>query len=125
MMEFQEKRKLKSFMYSRVTILLLIVVIVWLAGSVWSVYKKQDMTKDNLSKVAASLEALQVRERMLSSEIEKLKTESGVEQEIREKYNLVKEGEEVIVVVNKEADSDSQLGSTQIGFWQKVLDWLK
>ncbi len=80
---------------------------------------------DNLSKTAASLEGLQVRDKMLSAEIERLKTETGVEQEIREKYNLVKEGEEVIMVVDKELDDNLGSKSTPIGFWQKVLDWLR
>ena len=80
---------------------------------------------DNLSKTAASLEGLQARDKMLSAEIERLKTETGVEQEIREKFNLVKEGEEVIVVVDKDTEADSSSGVTEISFWQRVLDWLR
>jgi cell division protein FtsB len=92
---------------------------------VWEVYEKECLTKENLTKTANSLKGLQVREKMLSSGINKLETDNGIEQEIREKYGLVKPGEEVIIVVDK-GDSTSSLPiSSRTGFWQKVKDWLK
>jgi len=96
-----------------------------LVKAVWGVYQKQDITKDNLFKVEASLNSLQAREKMLSSEIERLKTASGKEEEIREKYGLIKEGEEMIVVVDDDSSNNSGPVSTPISFWQKVLDWLR
>ena len=83
------------------------------------------VTKENLSKTAASLESLQVREKMLSSEIEKLKTAGGTEAEIREKYGLVRPGEEVIVIVDKDGDTDFDQATTSGGFWDKVRGWFQ
>ena len=125
MLEFQEKRKIKRFFYSKVTLIFLIILIFLLLKMVWSVYEKQALTKDNLAKTAASFEGLQAREKMLSSSIDKLKTDSGIEQEIREKYGLVKPGEEVIVIVDGEDSTSSEPVSSEISFWQKVKDWLK
>ena len=87
MLEFQEKRKLRSFLYSKTTLAILIIFIVLAANAVWGVYKKQSLTKENLAQTAATFDGLQAREKMLSSEIEKLKTETGKEEEIREKYS--------------------------------------
>jgi len=125
MLEFQEKRKIKRFFYSRVVLVCLFILILLLLKMVWSVYEKQALTKDNLAKTAASFEGLQAREKMLSSSIDKLKTDSGIEQEIREKYGLVKPGEEVIVIVDGEGSTSSEPVSSEISFWQKVKDWLK
>jgi cell division protein FtsB len=125
MLEFQEKRKIKNLLYSRFTLVILIILIVLLLNAVWGVYKKQNLTKDNLTKTAATFEGLQVREKMLSVEIERLKTESGTEAVIREKYGLVKPGEEVIVVVNKDGDIGSNTASSTVGFWQGILDWFR
>ena len=125
MLEFQEKRKIKRFFYSKVTLIFLIILIFLLLKMVWSVYEKQALTKDNLAKTAASFEGLQAREKMLSSSIDKLKTDSGIEQEIREKYGLVKPGEEVIMIVDGEDSTNSEPVSSEISFWQKVKDWLK
>ncbi len=125
MLEFQEKRKIKRFFYSPVVLVCLLILILFLLKMVWSVYEKQALTKDNLAKTAASFEGLQAREKMLSLSIDKLKTDSGIEQEIREKYGLVKPGEEVIVIVDGEDSTSSEPVSSEISFWQKVKDWLK
>jgi cell division protein FtsB len=124
-MEFQEKRKIKKILYSKVVLFILIVLISILLFKVWDVYKKQSLAFYNLSKAAASLEGLQVREKMLLSEIQKLKTEAGAEAEIREKYGLVKPSEEVILIVDGDQGVDPNSVSTPISFWQKVLDWLR
>ena len=125
MLEFQEKRKLKRFLYSKVTFTILVVLVALFLNAVYGVYKKQDITKDNLSKTASSLDGLLAREKMLSSEIERLKTESGTEEEIREKYGLVKPGEEVIVVVDKNGDPGSNPTVTEISFWEMIVNWFK
>ena len=111
-------------MYSKVTLVILVIAIFLLFKAVFGVYIKQDMAKDNLAKTAAVYNGLQDRREMLSSEIERLKTEAGKEEEIREKFGLVKEGEEVIIVVD-DPDKVQSPSSSPISFWQKVLDWLK
>jgi cell division protein FtsB len=123
MMEFQEKRRLKRFLYSRITLICLLIIIFFLLIKVWDVYKKQALTRDYLAKTAASLESLQAREKMLSSEIERLNTEEGTEEEIREKYGLVKPGEEVIVVVDEDGMDSNSILPKEISFWQKLVNW--
>jgi cell division protein FtsB len=125
MLEFQEKRKLKRFLYSKIALVVLIIFIILFLNEVIQVYKKQDTTVDNLSKTAASLESLKNREKILSTEIARLKTVSGKEEEIREKYGLVKPGEEVIVVVDRNSDSDSTEPLVEKNFWQKIINWLQ
>jgi len=125
MLEFQEKRRLKNFLYSKVTLVILLILIAVAVNAVWGIYKKQHMAKVNLAKTAVVYAGLQAREKMLSSEIERLKTEEGKEEEIREKYGLVKPGEDVIVIVDKDDATSSDQDSTDISFWQKVLDWLR
>jgi cell division protein FtsB len=105
-------------------IILLILAVLFLKG-VWGVYEKQRLTKENLNKVAADLKNLQEREKMLSTEIDWLKTKGGTEQEIREKYGLVKPGEEVIVIVDDEKDKAGDSQPANLGFWQKIWNWLQ
>ena len=104
---------------------ILVVIIIWLSISVWGVYRKQDMTKDNLLKTTVSLNNLKNREKMLTAEIESLKTNTGKEEEIREKYGLVKAGEEVIVVVDKDDNIDSVAEPLKVGFWEKIWGWFR
>lgn len=104
----------------------LFILLVFIANAVWGIYKKQRLSKENLSQTAAVYAGLRSRGENLELEIKKLKTESGQEEEIRERYGLVKPGEEVIVIVGddigqKETDSSSD----GLNFWQKILNWLK
>lgn len=125
MLEFQDKRKIKRFIYSKITLVLLVVVVAFLLNAVWNVYKKQDYTRENLVKITASLASLRVREKMLSSEVERLKTENGVEEEIRAKYGLVKPGEEVIIVVNDDSSTSADSMPIENNLWQKFLNLFK
>ena len=125
MLEFQEKRKVKRFMYSRVTLVILLVIVAFLLKGIWGAYEKQRLTKENLNKVSIDFNKLKERESGLSSEIEWLGTKNGMEQEIREKYGLVKPGEEVIVIVNGGGGDSESIVSADSGFWQKMLEWLR
>lgn len=125
MLEFQEKRKFKKFLYCRLTSIFLLILVILILKGVWEVYEKQHYTKDNLTRVASDLQNLKERELMLSSEIQRLKTENGKEQEVREKFGLVRPGEEVIIIVDDLDGEEEGAGISGKSFWQKVLDWLK
>jgi cell division protein FtsB len=125
MLEFQEKRRLKKFLYSKITLIILLLIVVLFLNEVFEVYRKQSKTVENLSKTAASLESLQAREKILLAEVQRLKTINGKEEEIREKYGLVKPREEIIIVVNKETASNLNTSSYQKSFWQKIINWLQ
>ena len=125
MLEFQEKRKIKRYLYSRVTLVILLIFIAFLLNAVWGVYKKQSLTRDNFLKISSNFNELQAREKMLTGEINKLKTEDGTEEEIREKYGLIKPGEEVIMMVDKSGSTSSDDTVSNVGFWQKVKDWFR
>lgn len=58
----------------------------------------------------------------LSQKLELLKTPEGKEAALRERFPVVKKGENVVVIVNEQKDIDnSEMDTTQTGFWY----WLK
>lgn len=73
------------------------------------------------------------RKEKLVSNIEYLKTDDGVESEIRNKFRLVKQGESVAVIINDEASSTknnikipqniSEI-STSTSFFGKIFNYL-
>ena len=124
MLEFQEKRKVKRFLYSRITLVILLIILVLILRGVLSVYEKQQFTKENLDKVRNDWQSLEVRQQKLMSEINWLKTQGGTEAEIREKYGLAKPGEEVITIVDRNID-EAVSPTDERSFWQKVWNWLQ
>lgn len=82
-------------------------------------YDKERETGLITAQKQAILDELKSREASLTAELDRLKTVRGIEQELREKYEVAKEGEKVIVLVEppKVAAAVAEEG----GFWH----WLK
>lgn len=125
MIDFQQRRKFRNFFYSKITLVLLLVFVVFLGKQVYDIYTKNKLSRESLSITTKDYEALKTRERMLSLEIERLKTERGIEEEIRNKYDVAKPGEEVVVIVDKDRKSSSTEDSEVGGLWQKFLNLFK
>ncbi len=122
MLDFKKKRKIKEILYSRVTIVLLFVVFAFSVSNAWDVYKKSSFASDNKKIAEDDLIALEERESNLVRKIDRLKTDMGVEEEIREKFGFVREGEEVVVIVDsseeKDENADSGFGTAR-EWWKK------
>ena len=101
MLEFQEKKKLRNILNSKVTLVAIFVILVFVARATFSIYHKQKVSGENLSKVREEIAELEKREKMLNSEIDRLKTDKGTEEEIRKKFMVGKAGEEVIIIVDE------------------------
>lgn len=121
MREFQEKRRIKRYLFSPPVILVLAIAVALMVKATWNVYSKQQVSREKLELAHEELRKLKEREAMLASSIGKLGTEEGVEEEIREKFRMAKEGEHLIVVL----DSEDKVGDNteELGWWATVKDF--
>jgi len=126
MLDFKEKRKLKKILYSKPMIIVLGLVFVFMVNAVWGVYKKAKIAHGNKTLILQDFNELKEREEDLSLKIEKLKTDRGIEEKMREKFGVVREGEEVVVVIDSNVDKDKKqsIFSSQ-GMRQKFLNIFK
>lgn len=93
-----------------------------MARSVIDVYLKE---KDSAQKVASAqtvLSKLEEREKILGGEIESLKTQEGLESEIRANYDVVKPGEKVLIIVDNDKPTTT-VEKKEKGFWSWVFGW--
>ena len=81
--------------------------------------EKSDYVGELRVKLERELKSLTERRVILESDIAKLTTPGGVEEEIRKKFPVVQAGERVIVVVPEELGSTSAASST--GGWPQWL----
>lgn len=121
MFDFYEKRKIKQWIYSWPFLVLLVVISVFLAHGVWGVYQQELQTRINKNQRLTHLKELEVRKSALQDEINRLSTERGIEEEIRQKFEVAKEGESVIVIVEPPNDSYTEEGDYR-GVIQRVID---
>lgn len=123
MLDFQQKKKFRKVMYSRAALLALLVVVILLARSTYNVYKKERLSAENYNQAKKELDDLQARKTMLDSEIARLGTDSGVEEEIRSKFSVAKPGETVVVVVNSSSSNENNSSSRSL--WSKFIGWFQ
>jgi cell division protein FtsB len=119
MREFQEKQKIKNRLYSKTSALILLIVVVFISRGVLSVYAKERDSRMELALLEKKKAELSDRLARVSFNNDRLKTEEGIEAEIRSKFDVVKEDEGVIVVVDEklpEPEEDTR------GFMEKFWD---
>ncbi len=122
MLEFQRKRKTQKFIYSYFSIAILIIVIFLLAKSVFGLYGKAQASIDARKKSEHEYKELSSRYDYVKGEIERLRTEEGIEEEVREKFSVVKPGEKLIVLV---AGAAVPKVEEEKGFFKKIFDKTK
>lgn len=124
MLDIQQKRKLRAFLYSKVTLTVLFVLVVLSVHSTWVVYEKKRESENLMNISKQRVDELKMREDDLNYKIQRLDTEVGLEEEIRSKFSVVKEGEQMIVVVPN-SESPSTTTSKKLSFWQKMFNYFK
>ena len=122
-MDFHEKRKIKRLLYSKPTLIILALLVIWLSFNVFGMYKKERDTRLRRIEQREVLDELEGREESLREEIERLSTERGIEEEVRSKFEVGKEGEEVVIIVDNPDDEDVNKKEIEKTFLQKIFSW--
>jgi cell division protein FtsB len=99
MLDYQKKSKYKKYLYSKLSIALLLIISIPLLRASYSMYQKYTIGKESRDITRQEYNSLMERKNSISKEINRLKTDEGVEEEIREKFSVSKEGEEVIILL--------------------------
>ena len=121
MFDFYERRKIRQWLYSWPSFVILLAVSVFLAHGVWGVYQQERITRINKNQRSAYLEELKGRKTALEEEMARLNTDRGVEEEIRQKFEVAKEGEKELVIVDPPDRSSGAGDQTKEGLWNRIL----
>lgn len=124
MKEYQEKRHFREFFASRSVVLVLFLVMIG-AGLAsfralvrgWEVRAEREAMEQQLKELMSQKEAI-------SSEVEDFESGRGIEYEAREKLNLRKPGEEVVIITENPSETPpAQENSFLKGkFFSRLLD---
>ena len=90
-------------MWRRLVAVLLLCLVAVAVRGVWGVYQKSQESHVLKIEAQAKLDDLKKREFELRSDISNLRSDRGVEAELRERYDLAAEGEGVVVIVDPPA----------------------
>ena len=113
---------MKKILYSRAIFVLLVIVCIFFAHSVWDIFWKYRSSIDDERQLQSKLAGLTSQEVYLASSTETLESQSGTEYALQEKFGAVKSGEKEIVFVNTPASGTGS--STPQGFFDSIWNWL-
>ena len=88
------------------------------------IYQKYKLSSDDYSETKKSYDGLKTRDTMLGSEINRLNTDTGIEEEIRSKFDVAKPGETVVTVINSSGSLPVNVGNSN-GFWSNLWGMFK
>lgn len=117
-----KKRNTSNFWYSPLFLVVLFLIFIVFVYNVVGLIEKERETNKKKELILEQINSLQVREESLSSDIKKLDTKDGQEDLIREKFQVAKEGEKVVVIVDdKESVKIQNSDISRHNFWS----WFK
>lgn len=120
MREFKKKTQY-SFWHSPMILCVLFCILVIFTFNVIKLIEKERVTSRNKIIELNKIEELKQREASLNSDIEKLGTDNGIEDTIRNKFQVAKPGEKVVSIVDEEEKKPIVEQENNHGFWS----WIK
>lgn len=106
MLDFYQKRKLRSIMNSRWTQGFLAVLAFIMLWNAFERYTIADMMSDRRTLVEQEAAALHTQKEALETQVQYLRDDRGLEAEMRRQFDIALPGEEVVVILeDEEADS--------------------
>lgn len=84
---------------------LLVIFLVLFVVGVVNMYGKNKKTHEARQEIEEELGELEEKYTNLEDKLEKLSTERGVEEELRDQYHVVEPGEEQIVIIENEPEN--------------------
>lgn len=104
MRELQQKQKRKRRLYSLPALFLLLIVALLLVRGAYGVVMKERESKRYVKELEEKHIELSRRSEMLEQNIARLQTDEGIDEEIKEKYGVSREGERVAVIVDPQPE---------------------
>ncbi|MBI1974256.1 MAG: septum formation initiator family protein [Candidatus Zambryskibacteria bacterium] len=94
-------------MYSLPVIILLSIAAFTLTKGAIKILVKEKESRQKVEALRQEISAMTVREELLKKKIERLGTPEGLEEEIKEKFSVVREGEHAAIIVDEKRSATS------------------
>lgn len=114
--------------FSRITLLVLAVLCVMVSFAVYDRYEVEREMYSRRVELEEDLNMAENRRAVLEEKVDEISHERGVEAEIRRNFDVAREGEKVVVLVEpEEGKSDSyeplNLDDEKKGWWSFLTAW--
>jgi len=100
------RKKSTHRLYSWPVLLLLAVFFIYTLYWTWGAYQKQAASIQGLEGTKRVWDQFTQREAELKENVQKLQTSRGLEEEIRERFSVAKEGEKMAIIIEEKMNGD-------------------
>ncbi len=97
---------MEVILQSPITLVLVVGVCIWLGISVYERYTVERDVTARRQAIEAEKAALQVRKELLETRVDELQGERGVEAEIRKNFDVTREGEQVVIILDDVVEAE-------------------
>ena len=115
MLDFHEKRRLKSYLFSKYVAGGLFLLAALLSVSVYGRFEAERRMAARREELADELHSLKERAAAIETEVARLKSERGIEEEIRDRYQVSRAGEKVVVILGEEDGAQAEPATSSEG----------
>ncbi len=119
MKEFQQRRMVRRLSHSKLVGVVALIILALMVKATYRIYHKYRASVSERALVEKRFKDIEERSVALTLTVERLRTDKGVEEEIREQFNMAKEGEEVAVITDDPGLSGED--GIEMNWWQKTL----
>jgi len=124
MVAFRERNNPVKLFGKRLLLLGLFVAALLMFPGVWKVYTQERESRMLRNEATQELSELQERERRLREKTEALNTEYGLETALREQFSLARQGEKLIVIVDRSpTETETQERQDILHWFERLLSW--
>lgn len=124
MRELEQRRHPLRLLGLRLFTIGLLVIAFALIRGVWVVYEKERETYGGRAVAEQELKDINEREMRLRGEIARLRTLQGVEESLRQQFDMAKEGEGVIIIVDREPSEEKEnehIDTHTVSGWKRLI----
>lgn len=108
MARFGSKTGFTGLLFSKLTLIILLILCVYLAYSVYERFTVERTMSERLDSTQEEYTELEERRDTLLEKVDYLEGDSGIETEIRKHFDVAKEGEQVVIIVDEEEAEDAE-----------------
>ena len=114
-----------KFWHSPIALIILFCLVIFFSYKIIDLIRKDKETAHKKELILEQIDSLRQREFTLSKDITKLETQEGQEEIIREKYQVAKPNEKMVIIVDEEQKSNNLIEeektSRGFGNWVKGI----
>ena len=125
MIMYKRARTVKRILYAPITILALVIFSIFLVRAAFRAYQSERTSTIELQNLEQSKSELSTRETFIIKEIDRLQSSRGLEEELRNKYPVAKQGEHVVIIVEPKGGNGNSTSTSSGSFWSTIINFFR